>query len=347
MVKAFLGEKAKKALLFKLFVGGASFVLLTAPFFARGSTFPLLSFLFGEEAKKSGAALLTLDSRSMSLLSPATNLDPNPSVGGGDITIVGGSALWPEQGPSGTAADIAVRPESSQISIYTVRKGDTLSEIAEMFDVSVNTIAWANDIQGRLIHEGQELIILPITGVRHTVVKGETLASIAKKYKGDLKEIANYNELATDAKLAVGDVIIIPDGIIAPAPSVPSTPLRGTTGPALAGYYLWPVVGGIKTQGLHGYNGIDIGAPRGTNILASAAGTVIVARTAGWNGGYGNYVVVQHSNGTQTLYAHTSSILVSVGDQVNQGQPIATVGATGRATGAHLHFEVRGVRNPF
>jgi murein DD-endopeptidase MepM/ murein hydrolase activator NlpD len=106
-------------------------------------------------------------------------------------------------------------------------------------------------------------------------------------------------------------------------------------------------VGGVKTQGLHGYNGIDIGAAAGTSIVAAAPGTVIIARSGGWNGGYGSYVVVQHGNGTQTLYAHASSVLVSQGQQVTQGQAIARVGATGRATGNHLHFEVRGAKNPF
>ena len=134
---------------------------------------------------------------------------------------------------------------------------------------------------------------------------------------------------------------------MAPPPLAPTSPLRSAVGPSIAVYYHWPVAGGTKTQGLHGYNGIDIGAPRGSSIFAAAAGTVLVARVGGWNGGYGNYVGVQHDNGTQTLYAHASIVLVSAGQQVSQGSPIATVGATGRATGAHLHFEVRGARNPF
>ena len=287
----------------------------------------------------------------MALLEPAVNLDPNPGKGGGDIAVVDGEALYAEAGPSGTTADIEGRLSSSQISVYIVREGDTLSEIAEMFEVTVGTIAGANNIQGRVIHPGQELIILPITGVQHMVVKGDTLASIAKKYQGDLQEIANYNELATDASLTVGQTIIVPDGVIAAPPassgSRTTSPLRGGSGPAIAGYYAWPVAGGVKTQGLHGYNGVDIGASSGTSIFAAAQGTVIIARSGGWNGGYGSYVVVQHSNGTQTLYAHASQVLVSQGQSVAKGQTIAIIGATGRATGPHLHFEVRGAKNPF
>ena len=284
----------------------------------------------------------------MALLEPAVNLDPNPSKGGGDIFIDDG-ALVPDASSGGDLSPLE-RPASSQISIHIVREGETLSHIAELYSVSVNTIAWANDIQGRVIHPGQELIILPITGVRYEVKKGDTLASIAKKYEGDLEEIANYNELATDASLAVGDVVLIPNGVMAPpASSAPATPSRpvGSSAPTVAGYFLWPVAGGVKTQGLHGYNGIDIGAGAGTPIYAAAGGTVIVARADGWNGGYGSYVVIQHNNGTQTLYAHASAVLVSQGQQVSQGEAVARIGSTGRSTGNHVHFEVRGAKNPF
>ena len=330
---------------------GASFALLGSPFAAEASIFTFLTSFFEQSVSISSANSSSHNSQTVALLEPAVNLDPTPGRGGGDIAVVDGEALYAETGPSGTPAELAERSSSSQISIYTVRSGDTLSEIAEMFDVSVGTIAGANNIQGRIIHPGQELVILPITGIQHTVAKGETLASIVKKYEGDLEETANYNELASDASLAVGQIVIIPDGVISASPSssgsLPTSPLLGGSGPAIAGYYLWPVAGGAKTQGLHGYNGIDIGAPSGTSIFAAAQGTVILARSGGWNGGYGSYVVVQHGNGTQTLYAHASSVLVSVGQQVAQGQTIAKIGMTGKVTGPHLHFEVRGAKNPF
>ena len=85
----------------------------------------------------------------------------------------------------------------------------------------------------------------------------------------------------------------------------------------------------------------------GLPILASAAGTIIVARDAGWNGGYGKYLVVSHPNGTQTLYAHLNAVLAKYGQQVAQGSQIGKIGSTGNSTGCHLHFEVRGARNPF
>ncbi len=302
---------------------------------------------FGDSEQAASALFVTQNSQTMALLRGATNPDPNPSKGGGDITVVGG-ALLAEAGPSGTIADIEERPAGSdQISIYVVRECDTLSQIADMFQVSVNTIRWANDLgPGKGIHPGQTLVILPISGVRHTVQKGDTLQGIAKKYGGELDEILSYNGLKADAELAEGGVVVVPHGEIAAPKLVSSGVKRGASLPAVAGYYIRPV-NGIKTQGIHGYNGIDIGAPAGAPIVAAAAGEVIVSRGAGWNGGYGNYVVIRHSNGTQTLYAHNSQNIVSVGDIVVQGQVIGYVGSTGRSTGEHLHFEVRGAKNPF
>ena len=82
-------------------------------------------------------------------------------------------------------------------------------------------------------------------------------------------------------------------------------------------------------------------------IRAAAAGEVLISKGSGWNGGYGSYIVIKHTNGTQTLYAHTSANYVSAGQSVSQGESIGAVGSTGQSTGPHLHFEVRGSANPF
>ncbi len=332
------------------------------PGFAEASFASFVSSLFTSSVAVSKAASPSLNSQNMPLLEPAHSIDPNPAKGGGNITIVEGSALVSETSPSGEGADEGSHSASTQISVYTVHEGDTLSGIADMFDVTVNTIIWANDIKGRVIHPGDTLVILPVTGVKYTIKKGDTLASIAKKYKSDAPEIASYNELSTTGELAVGSVIIIPNGEIPATATTVRTPagkvsisktgttakLHDASGPDYSYYFTWPVLGGVLTQGLHGYNGVDIGAPKNTPIIASAGGTVIIARNNdGWNGGYGNYIVIQHDNGTQTLYAHATEVLVSAGDSVAQGQTIALVGRTGEATGFHLHFEVRGAQNPF
>ena len=301
------------------------------------------------------AANTFIPSASTPVLAASINSNPNAGVPIA-LSTSGGSALISYRGPSGTINNVASVATPDRISVYVVRPGDTLSDIAGMFNVSVNTIIWANDLKSaRDVHPGDTLIILPISGVERTVVKGDTLKSIAKKYGADAEEIAQYNGLDPAEALAVGSTIIIPGGeIAAPAPSVRSSgssfvrePYLGGGGSLQSGYYGNPVPGGTITQGLHGWNGIDIGAARGTPVHAAADGAVIVARkNGGWNGGYGNYVVITHGNGTQTLYSHMRSVIVSSGQPVSSGQVIGYVGATGQATGPHLHFEVRGAANP-
>ncbi len=288
--------------------------------------------------------------QTMPLPKPAMNADPMAGRGGGDIKIVDDTALMPEEGPSGTIADIE-KPKDV-ISTYTVRPGDTLSGIAKLFDVTPNTILWANDLSSASkLRAGQVLTILPVPGVKYAVKKGDTLASVAKQFSADAVEIASYNGIE-DGKLSVGSEIIIPDGEIraAPAPKPKKSggiAVRGGTA-AQIGYYASPLARYTRTQGVHGYNGVDLAAPMGTPILASADGEVIIAKHTGWNGGYGDYIVIQHSNGSQTLYSHAASVSVSVGQQVARGQVIGTVGTTGKSTGPHVHFEIRnGIRNPF
>lgn len=300
------------------------------------------------EASSSGATSV----QAMNLPQPAMNIDPNPAKGGGDVTVVDGEALVPEEGPAGTMADIQ-KPKNQQISIYVVREGDTLSGIAHMFGVSANTIKWANDIPpSGTIRIGQTLTILPVTGVKYTVKKGDTIASVAKQFGSDANEITNFNGI--EGPLAAGSEIIIPDGEIAAPVKTIVKSSGGGTSVASSGYYSNPLPGAVRTQGIHGYNGVDLGAGKGTPILAAANGEVIVAREGGYNGGYGSYVVIQHANGTQTLYAHQSSVAVGIGQIVVKGQVIGYVGNTGKVYGAsggyHLHFEIRGSsapRNPF
>lgn len=339
--------------LFSFFMKKPFFVIvgiLLLPGVVNAGFLSFIGDLF-EKAKLVSIEEKQVNAQTMDLLQAATNPDPNRAKGGGDITIVGSTALLSEDGPAGTALDVEEKTESGHISVYVVRPGDNLSTIAKLFGVTKNTILWANDIKGGVIQPGQTLVILPVSGLTHTVVKGDTIKSIAKKYKADEDEIAQYNLLDDDAKLAIGDKIIVPDGeisVVAPKISKVTNPWRkNSAGPTISGYYMRPIAGGTKTQGLHGYNGVDLANFRGAPILASAAGAVIISRSGGWNAGYGNYIVIQHDNGTQTLYAHLSKNLVSAGQNLAQGQVIGEMGSTGKATGVHLHFEVRGAANPF
>jgi murein DD-endopeptidase MepM/ murein hydrolase activator NlpD len=286
------------------------------------------------------------NSQNIPLLEAALNTNPDANTASVEL-LVDNSALISQDSPAGGLAENQNnRPSSDQISVYVVRDGDTLSSIAKMFNVSVNTLRWANNVTSNTVSVGQTLTILPISGVRHTVRSGDTVQSIAKLYKANLDDILSYNNISADTKLNAGDIVIVPDGEISSGES--SAPVRfvQSSTQVVSGYYLRPVSGRL-TQGLHGHNAVDLGSPIGTPILAAASGRVIISKMGGWNGGYGNYVVIQHDNGTQTLYAHAQSTIVSVGDSVTRGQIIAYVGLTGKTTGPHLHFEVRGARNPF
>jgi murein DD-endopeptidase MepM/ murein hydrolase activator NlpD len=247
--------------------------------------------------------------------------------------------------------DLQAQTAAGAISTYVVEEGDTVSSIAATYGISANTIYWANNLNRKSrLKIGQTLVILPITSVQHKVVKGDTIAKIAKRYNGNADEIIAYNGLE-DGALTVGDTIIIPDGEMPAAPLPPKVASRVNFsrdgGPDLAGYYLRPVLGCIKTQGIHGHNAVDLGCPVGTPLRAAAPGTVIIASVGGWGGGYGNYIVIRHPNGTQTVYGHLSRVGVSVGQTVDRGEAIGATGNTGKSTGPHLHFEVRGARNPF
>lgn len=290
------------------------------------------------------------NSQTVPLLQAPLNTNPSSAVGGGDITIVGQSALLPDIGPLGSVADIKDKPPSDQISIYVVRGGDNLAGIAKMFGVSVNTILWANNLgRSDVIKVGQTLVILPVSGIQYVVKSGDTIQSIAKKWKGNGDEIIQFNDLSANSPLVVGSTIIIPDGEapIAVSSNTSSGTFRGGSGPYYAGYYIRPITGGHKSQTRHGYNAVDLANSCGTPIVAAASGDVLMARSGGWNGGYGNFLIIDHSNGTQTLYAHMLSIIVDTGWHVVQGQVIGYIGVTGNTTGCHLHFEVRGATNPF
>lgn len=316
---------------------------------AEAGFMSVLKNIFSFDARAEEVSVLS--AQNMPLLDAPINIDPLAGVGGGDITIVQNNALLPVSGPLGSLADVENESKNrDQISIYVVREKDNLSSIAKMFGVSVNTIVWANDLKRNdLISPGQTLVILPISGVQYEVKAGDTIQSIAKKFKGDVDEIIGFNDLSLGGKLVAGQTIIIPDGesYVVSSGVYSRNPYRGGGGPSYDGYYMRPISGGRKTQGIHGYNGVDLATYCGAPIFAAASGNVIVGRTYGWNGGYGLYAVVSHANGTQTLYSHLKSIIVQTGWNVVQGQVIGYVGSTGNSTGCHVHFEVRGARNPF
>ncbi len=320
--------------------------LFLMPVMAEASIFSFISGLFTSGHVQ--AEEVEQNSQNIALLQATNSPDQGSASSSDKIVIVGGTSLAPEP-----QAGLDVKNSSDdQISIYVVHQGDTLPAIAKMFGVSVNTIKWANDLSGNSVKVGQTLVILPISGIQHMVKSGDTLQSIAKQHKGDLEEILQYNNLSKNDKLSVGETIFVPDGeaVAINTPKVTVSVGKTSSTPVYDGYFMRPVIGGIKTQGIHGHNGVDLASSYGSNIIAAADGTVIISRNSGWNGGYGKYIVIKHSNGTQTLYGHLSATQVDVGETVTQGQVIGKMGNSGQVTGPtgiHLHFEIRGARNPF
>ncbi len=333
-------------------------ILTILPKTANAGFFSFITDLGGDQVSaksidKSGA----INSQNIPLPEAAVNSDPNPHKYDDNTPLLSyDNALYAEIGPQGTVSDVENRV-SSEISLYTVRQGDTLSKVADMFDVSENTIMWANELgKNSVLKEGDMLVILPISGIRYTVKNGDTLKGIVLKYKSNLEEVLQYNDLTLSSTLVIGDTIVIPDAEptnlflpkIAQTRKIVTNKAHDTNGTYYPGFYIRPISGGVKSQNLHGYNAIDLAAPVGTVIRASASGKVISSISNGnWNGGYGNYVIISHSNGSQTLYAHNQKNFVRIGDYVEQGEMIAKIGMTGKTTGPHVHFEIRGAKNAF
>lgn len=254
------------------------------------------------------------------------------------------------------------------ITIYTVKSGDTLSGIAESFDISVNTIRWANDMTPKtVLKAGDELVILPVTGIEYTVKKGDTLSGIAVKFDASQEDILYYNDIEASS-IKIGMKLIVPEAEPLPvAPKKVATPKTIAKASATIQVkdevsitnkteiksdsnvrFINPVPGAVLTQRIHDGNAVDFGLPVGSRVLAAGDGKVIISR-AGYNGGYGTYIVITHDDGSQTLYAHLSKLNVAVGDRVTQGQTIGLSGNTGRSTGPHLHYKEigTGAKNTF
>jgi murein DD-endopeptidase MepM/ murein hydrolase activator NlpD len=258
--------------------------------------------------------------------------------------------------------------ERRAVEEYIVKTGDTLSTIAEDWDVTVETVKWANDLSSDLVRPGQTLDIPPSDGVLVTVKSGDTLEGLAKKYSANDQAIADFNWLEYPFTLEKDSLLFIPEGRMpSPEPvvakrSTPSSYVTNTTvtttnvgaaDPNVGKFLGWPVAGGGQIsqyyKGIY-HRGIDIADKRLPNIVAPAGGTVIFAGCYGTcpplGSTYGgsNYawsIQIDHGNGYTTWYAHLKNIYVRSGQTVSRGQVIGQMGSTGRSTGPHLHFEVR------
>lgn len=246
----------------------------------------------------------------------------------------------------------AVPSQRTKIIYYTVQNGDTISSIARRFGLTINTIIWANNLStsGR-IRPGDSLTVLPYSGILYTVKSGDTLSKIAKRYGIEDNRIVACNNLG--ASLKIGEKIVVPGAKKISEAVAVSRNDNSYTGlsairdliktPAIkvaGGRMVWPTVGHRITQYFSWrHTAVDIANKIGTPIYAADSGVVEIAR-GGWNGGYGNTIVINHGNGRKTRYGHASKLFVHVGEEVEKGENIAAMGSTGHSTGPHLHFEV-------
>jgi murein DD-endopeptidase MepM/ murein hydrolase activator NlpD len=277
------------------------------------------------------------------------------------------SAGIPRQDEAFTIAGASTRLE---VIPYVVQAGDTLTGVADKFDLDVCSVVWSNP-RNKVspMRPGYVLDILPVDGVLYTVDRTVTPQQIAEATLVDVSVLLDspYNPLLANAlpesPLPRGMKVVVPNGdggncnVWAASPSTASSSggSGGTSGGGGGGGSLWGCGYAVEAGGFAGitpvsgnytffqgftlaHTGVDLAASTGTPVVSAGAGAVAYA---GWNEyGYGNVIVIDHG-GIYSLYAHLSSINVSCGQQVGAGSVIGAVGSTGRSSGPHLHFEVR------
>lgn len=233
----------------------------------------------------------------------------------------------------------AKKPERVQVLRHEVRPGESIWRLAKKYNVSVTTIVNANKIKEKtVIQPGDSLRIPDRTGVFHKTVKKESLAELARRYKISPEAVKRANGIAGNL-LPPGKEVFLPGA--KPLPEIHYVKQKVFAWPIRAknrltsgfGWRVHPISG---SRAFH--TGIDIGAARGTPILAAADGVVVFS---GDGGSYGNMVILRHKNGLYTVYGHASKLIAKKGKYVKRGQKIALVGSTGASTGPHLHFEVK------
>lgn len=296
-------------------------------------------------------------------------LEAAPAAGGAVLSYLS-SGSW----SLSSNADVIVRipsphtafpsRERAEVVVYVIQAGDTIFDVAAKFGLAPETIVWSNreaiNDAPWLVRPGLELFILPVNGVYHTTRAEETVESIAAEYEVEASALYNvWNDLEEGDEPREGQLLVVTGGrggevSWTPPPRYPRPGPAGfsygvcsgitVSGPGANGWFILPT-GNPRVSGWYFHDprspthiGLDYGCRTGEPIYAADNGVVNIA---GWNGGYGIMVEINHGNGFITRYAHFSELAVGCGHAVYQGDLIGYCGNTGYSTGPHLHFEIR------
>jgi LysM repeat protein len=227
--------------------------------------------------------------------------------------------------------------ETFRYDKYMVRRGDSVSSIAAKHSLSVSSIIASNSISNaKRLMAGTVLKIPNMDGLPHKVRRGDTLSGVASSYGIPVEAILDANDLDSET-IHPGMTLFLPGA------RMRGEELRRVLGDL----FVYPVRGRLTSgygwrndpfTGVRRFHAaIDLAAPLGTPLTAAMDGRV---STLGFNSVYGKYIILSHSGGYQTLYAHLNEFRVQSGSSVRQGARIGDVGNTGYSTGSHLHFAV-------
>jgi len=248
--------------------------------------------------------------------------------------------------------------------VYTVQPGDTVASIAAAYGVDLEYILWNNPDLNEdpdLLLVGQKIQVPSVNGLIYNVKLGDTLSDIASFYQIDLQSILGFvpNGITSPDSVIEGMLLVLP-GAVPPPPPIPAAvtaveatnpspeqPAPPASAPPASSGYIWPFSGSISSPfgeyrgGSSYHTGLDIDAfgRYGAPVVAAASGTVVLVANLDW--GFGVHVIIRHADGSETVYAHLSSVYVVQGQAVGQGEQIGAIGCTGYCTGPHLHFEIR------
>ena len=288
-----------------------------------------LLFLFGSTPSLRGAAAVRAQA-------PQSSVGPGlPSAGGlppaGGAVTAGGADASLDKSAEGRV------DRGLYFTAYKVAKGDTLSAIADDFNVTLDTVISFNGIKSaRTLQPGRILKVPSMSGILVTAKAGESASSIAAANSVSPDRVIEVNGLMSD-RMEAGRKLFLPDAKLASftlreiAGDLFGWPARGW----ISSWYGWRSDPFTGTRVFH--NGIDIGVDTGTPVRAAMDGGV---SETGYNSSFGNYIVLYHHAGWESLYGHLQTILVKGGQRIAAGQVIAYSGNTGYSTGPHLHFSV-------